>query len=166
MLIDGIKNKALLKFLAPPSKPAGPALKRQQKDGETRAQHGMRSALDADRLRWNKYLEARTARLNALVATHSGARKYVTLLDRLSADVVAYSCRDCDTDLSELAARLELRTIERVYDRFLLLEVTGAWLSALAKRQGVGALDDADPLPLDGQPLVTMTDLKYTLDLV
>ena len=49
---------------------------------------------------------------------------------------------------------MRLSELPRDYDRFLVLEVTNSFISALGKRQHVNAdeiVSDSDPLPLGGR---------------
>ena len=149
----------LAKFKIPDGPPK-PVVKRQKKDHETHAEHRRMEALDAERKRFQKYLDLRATRLVKLRKAHPSADRYVKVLDRIASDTVAYSRRDCDQDLADVAERLKLRDIPDPYSRFLLVEYTLAWIGDLAKAQRTYKFDDAD---IFGGERGTIDDLKSAL---
>lgn len=90
------------------------------------------------------------------------------MLDRLAADTTAYSRRDCDQDLADVARRLSLATLVDPYARFTLLEYTLAWIGDLAKAQKTYSFDDENVFggALDGSDRdTTIDELKAALAL-
>lgn len=155
-------NSVLAKLLAGPAN-RKPPVKRQKQDHETHREHALRSQLDVDRRRHQAYLESQHARLTKLRQAVPQVDRYVNLLARIAHDTTAYSRRNCDQDLGDAVERLGLRAIPDRYQRYLLVEITLAWLADLAKSQKVYALDDAD-IWGSGEP-ETIDDVKAALDL-
>lgn len=127
---------------------------------ESPAERALRLAREAQQRRWQLYLAKRAHRMQRLTDSHAGAARYVKALHTLAERnaVTVYTRRDIDVDLAELATRCKLDTIPEVYDRYLLVEYTQAWITTLPGGQRLG-VDDEDPLPLDGRPTDTIDDL-------
>jgi len=155
-------NSALAKFFLPPSPKQ--YVKRQKLDHETHREHALRSQLDADKRRHQRYLELVATRVRKLRETVPQVDRYLKLLDRLAPDTIAYSRRNCDQDLADVAVRLGLAAIPDTYSRFLLVEITLAWLTDLAKAQKTYSFDDADIFGT-AEP-ETIDELKAALNLV
>lgn len=158
-----MRNPLVAKFFLDPHKARKPEQKRQRKDHESHAEHRRKEALEAERRRFSKYIEARAQRLHKLRAKHPQVDRYIKLLDRLTPDTIAYSRRDCDQDLAPVVTRLGLADLLDPYSRFTLLEYTLAWLGDLARAQRVYSFDDED---IFGSPHpTTIDDLKAALAL-
>lgn len=139
-----------------------PRVKLEKLDHESHQKHALRKALDDDARRWERYLEARAHRMRTLENEYPAAKRFVAFLARNSDGTVAYSRRDCDLDIADVARRLGLHKIGSPYARFLLFEFASAWLGALAKEQRVWRLDDEQPY-LVVRPPETLDDLKEAL---
>ena len=103
-----------------------------------------------------RYIEARKARLDTLARDYPAVATYRRTLKSLLNDKECRwtGPRDCNVDLADLVRRMRLSELPRDYDRFLVLEVTNSFISALGKRQHVNAdeiVSDSDPLPLGGR---------------
>jgi hypothetical protein len=149
-------KNGLGKFSPPPSKTAKPRKARKTstfRNTENGGNYFERrrereiEALDYERRRHQRYLDARAARLSKLVAAEAGAGKYLLALERVSASTSAIGHRDVDADVASLARRLGLRSIASDYDKFLLVEETAAWIERIEKRDDVWCEDDADLFP-------------------
>lgn len=160
------RQSTLDKLLAPPTWRRKPTVKPERKPQETAAQANMRAAREADRRRYENYLTLRAHKLATLLAEHPNASRYVAGLKKIGPDVETYSGRDCDTDLSELVTRLGLFNIKSPYERFLLFEVTAAWLKDLSKGQKTYRFDDPEPFPPDDPEPTTLDEVKHALRLV
>ena len=155
-------NSVLAKFLDGPTRKR--VIKVQKKDHETHREYALRSQLDVDRRRHQAYLESQAARLKVLRERVPQVDRYIRLLARLAPDTVVYSRRDCDQDLADVIDRLGLKAIPNAYSRFLLVELTLAWLTDLARAQKVYTLDDADIW--GSQERETIDEVKSALGLV
>lgn len=140
--------------------------KRKEPEFETPQQKAMRDALHREQRNYQRYLDARTARLHKLQTEVPAVARYLRRLELLTEDVATTSTRDCDIDLGGVAAAYKLRErITRPYDRFLVLECTCSWLRDIAKSQGITSIDDPDPLPFDPPTPTAIDDLKTELGL-
>lgn len=156
-------GKSFLQRLLTPKSKIAPRSKHQHKPNETRLQSAVRKQRDEREHAARVYAELVAYKLRTLRDNYPNADRYVKLLERIAPDTVAYSRRNCDIDLGDVARRLQLSAIPGTYDKFLIVECTLAWLADLAKAQKTYSLDDAD---IWGPPEPeTIDDLKEALGL-
>lgn len=127
-----------------------------------RAQNAVILAAEARQERWERYLSGRKYRLDELAKEHPGVAKYRATLKSLLKDksVEWTGYCDCNVDLVDLAESLDLHNLEREYDRFLILEISGDFISFLARREKI----DFDVYFHDPNPLFEERTIENELE--
>lgn len=126
---------------------------------ETPREAAQREARERQQRQYQRYLDARAARLDRMRREHPGVERYLKALTRLAPTVEVYTRTDVDVDLAELAQRCGLDTLPAVYERWTIVEYTMAWIAALRPRMPI---EDQDIFPT-AQRRDTITDLKAAL---